>query len=105
LADNIPHAPDKASTLQAIAEEISAIMELRRKRWFVQIRETVDRIHAIGVVWGSGEPHNVLVDSDTDDAELVGFGRGSTDDLVGEIMEMMEGDELAIAKIAEFLDV
>jgi hypothetical protein len=36
---------------------------------------------------------------------LVGFGRGSTDDLVGEIMEMMEGDELAIAKIAEFLDV
>jgi hypothetical protein len=34
LADNIPHAPDKASTLQAIAEEISAIMELRRKRWF-----------------------------------------------------------------------
>jgi hypothetical protein len=34
LEEYIPHAPDKASTLQEIAEQISAILELRRKRWF-----------------------------------------------------------------------
>ncbi|KAH7355125.1 hypothetical protein BKA65DRAFT_605110 [Rhexocercosporidium sp. MPI-PUGE-AT-0058] len=55
------------------------------------VRETVDLLHDIGVIWGDGKPHNVLIHKETDDA--------------WELMETLEGDEQAVGKILEFLDV
>lgn len=40
-----------------------------------QIRETVNELHAIGVIWGGGRSANVVVDG-ADDAWLVDFGGG-----------------------------
>jgi serine/threonine protein kinase len=100
----IPHHPENPSILQDL--EISTTSELRRKKWTAQIRETVDQLHGIGVVWGGGKPHNVLINSDTDDAWLIDFGRGSTDDWVDEeIMETKKSDEQAVEKIFRFLEI
>lgn len=105
LEEYIFRDPDKAFTFRLQEIEISTISERRRKRWIVQVRQTVDQLHAIGIVWGACRPHNVLISSDTDDAWLINFGRGSTDDWVGEIMETKESDVLAVEKIVVFLDV
>jgi serine/threonine protein kinase len=51
----------------------------RRKKWGAQIRETVDLLHKIGVIWGDGKPHNVLVHEVTDDAWVIDFGGGYTE--------------------------
>ena len=50
----------------------------RRKKWGAQIRETVDSLHDIGVIWGDGKPDNVLIHDKTDDAWVINFGGGYT---------------------------
>jgi serine/threonine protein kinase len=74
----------------------------RREKWAAQIRETVDRLHEMGVVWGDGKPRNVVIDSN-DDAWLIDLGGGWTPGWVDE--ELVEGDEQAVRKILEFLGV
>ncbi|KAI1331022.1 hypothetical protein F5Y16DRAFT_361953 [Xylariaceae sp. FL0255] len=46
----------------------------RIKKWMTQVRETVSLLHEIGVVWGDGNPDNVMIHKETDDAWLVDFG-------------------------------
>ena len=78
----------------------------RRKMWGAQVRETVDLLHDIGVIWGDGKPHNVLIHKETDDAWVIDFGGGYTDGWVDEeLMETLEGDEQAVGRILEFLDI
>ncbi|KAJ8131813.1 hypothetical protein O1611_g1814 [Lasiodiplodia mahajangana] len=85
-------------------EEIEASAE-RRKKWGAQVRETVDLLHEIGVIWGDGKPHNVLIHKETDDAWVIDFGGGYTRNWVDkELMESRQGDEQAVGKILEFLD-
>ncbi|KAI1394528.1 hypothetical protein F4819DRAFT_481247 [Hypoxylon fuscum] len=77
----------------------------RIKKWGAEVRETVDLLHEIGVVWGDGKPHNVLIHGDTDEAWLIDFGGSYTHGWVDEhLMETLEGDEQAVGKILEFLD-
>ncbi|KAI1390986.1 uncharacterized protein F4822DRAFT_168815 [Hypoxylon trugodes] len=84
-------------------KEIEASTE-RRKKWGAQVRETVDSLHEIGVIWGDGKPHNVLIHQETDDAWVVDFGGGYTRNWVDEeLMESLQGDEQAVGKILEFL--
>lgn len=56
LEEYIPHT----ITLGGIHSE-------RRKTWAEQIRCNIELLHEIGVVWGDGKPHNMLVNSETDD--------------------------------------
>jgi len=96
------HEPNPACAAES--DSITPAKE-RREKWAAQIRETVVRLHAIGVVWGDGKPHNVVIDS-MDDAWLVDFGGGWTPGWVDEeLADTVEGDEQAVRNIFEFLGV
>lgn len=83
-----------------------AVGRERRGKWARQIRQTVDQLHEIGVVWGDGKTENVLVDSETDDAWLIDFGGGFTEGWVDVgVRETVEGDHQAPKKIIHVLGV
>lgn len=80
----------------------SATVE-KRQRWTVQIRETIDRLHKHGLVWGDGKSSNIIID-EQDDAWLIDFGEGFTQGWVDEeLAETKQGDEQALNKIAQLL--
>jgi serine/threonine protein kinase len=86
-------------------EDIEASPE-RRQKWAAQIRETVDLLHKIGVIWGDGKPDNALIHEVTDDAWVIDFGDSYTNGWVDqELTETLEGDEQAVGKILEFLKI
>ncbi|KAI0839000.1 hypothetical protein F5Y06DRAFT_37233 [Hypoxylon sp. FL0890] len=90
---------------EEVEVEIIEASTERRKKWGSQVRETVDLLHEIGVIWGDGKPDNVLIHKKTDDAWVVDFGGGYTYDWVDEeLMESRQGDEQAVGKILEFLE-
>ncbi|KAK7415189.1 hypothetical protein QQZ08_012417 [Neonectria magnoliae] len=106
VADFIPvSATWELSTLGSI-EAVSEVAKDRRKKWALQVQETVHVLHQIGVVWGDGKASNVLIHRDTDDAWIIDFGGGWTDGWVTpELSGTVEGDDMAVGKIFEFLEV
>jgi len=48
-----------------------------------QIRETVDSLHDVGVIWGDGKPDNILIHDKIDDAWVIDFGGGYTKGMGG----------------------
>ncbi|KAK7414162.1 hypothetical protein QQX98_006948 [Neonectria punicea] len=106
VADFIPvSATWELSTLGSI-EAVSEVAKDRRKKWASQVQETVHLLHQIGVVWGDGKASNVLIHRDTDDAWIIDFGGGWTDGWVTpELSGTVEGDDMAVEKIFEFLEV
>lgn len=104
LEEIIPTDLKDLPTLREV--DASIVAESRRRKWASQIREMVDLLHEIRVVWGDGKPHNVLIHRDTDDAWLIDFGGSWTDGWVdAELMETVEGDEQAVRRILHFLAV
>ncbi|KAJ8064135.1 hypothetical protein OCU04_007970 [Sclerotinia nivalis] len=104
LEEFIPTDLENLCTLRDV--EPATVSYERRKKWATQIREMVDLLHEIGIVWGDGKPHNVLIHGDTDDAWLIDFGGSWTDGWVDEeVKETLEGDEQAVERIFEFLEV
>lgn len=84
---------------------VETISKATREKWAGQIRETVDRLHEFGVVWGDGKAGNVFID-DQDNAWLIDFGGGWTEGWVDEeVADTVEGDEQAVNSIGKFLDV
>ncbi|KAI0108843.1 hypothetical protein GGR51DRAFT_513294 [Nemania sp. FL0031] len=93
------------STLRNI-ESVSSIVKARREKWALQIQETVQLLHQIGVTWGDGKAANVLIHRDTDDVWIVDFGGGWTEGWVShELNGTVEGDFRAVKRILEFLEV
>jgi serine/threonine protein kinase len=85
--------------------DIGSIPSERRQHWMAQIRQTVGRLHEIGLVWGDGKIDNVVVDGD-DNAWLIDFGGGWTKDWVDrDLAGTVEGDRQAIRSIARYLRV
>ncbi|KAI1745455.1 hypothetical protein F4680DRAFT_103804 [Xylaria scruposa] len=77
----------------------------RIQKWGAQVRETINLLHQIGVVWGDGKPHNILIHGETDDAWIIDFGGGYSDGWVDkELKETLDGDEQAVGRILKFLD-
>lgn len=69
-----------------------------------QIKETVESLHGIGVVWGDAKPSNVVIDLDNT-AWLIDFGGGWPEGWVDEnLQDTVEGDQQGVARILEFLD-
>jgi hypothetical protein len=94
------------SDLRELEDEDMEASTERRKKWGAQVRETVDLLHKIGVIWGDGKPHNVLIHKETDDAWVIDFGGSYTEGWVDEeLMETLEGDEQAVGRILKFLDI
>ncbi|KAK3179305.1 hypothetical protein K4F52_009208 [Lecanicillium sp. MT-2017a] len=106
LEDYVPVSDSwEMSTLGSI-ETPADIDETRRKKWALQVEETVHMLHEIGVIWGDGKASNVLIHRDTDDAWVLDFGGGWTEGwLDHELAGTIEGDELAVKKIFAFLGV
>jgi tRNA A-37 threonylcarbamoyl transferase component Bud32 len=78
----------------------------RRNKWAQQVKQTVYQLHEIGVVWGDGKPENILIDYETDDAWLIDFGGSFTDGWVDvELKETLDGDEQALRKTTQALDI
>lgn len=78
----------------------------RRKSWALQVQETVQKLHEIGVAWGDGKASNVLIHKDTDDVWVVDFDGGWSDDwMEEELARTVERDEGAVEKIFQFLEV
>ncbi|KAI1750996.1 hypothetical protein F4782DRAFT_507690 [Xylaria castorea] len=77
----------------------------RRQKWVLQICETVDQLHDIGVIWGDGKTSNVIIDEE-DNAWLIDFGGGYTEGWVEkECADTVEGDKQAVRNIKRFLSV
>ncbi|CAK7222232.1 hypothetical protein SCUCBS95973_004773 [Sporothrix curviconia] len=86
-----------------------------KRRWSAQIRQSVDALHSLGLVWGDGKTGNVVVgmeDKDDDngdlfgDAWLIDFGGGLTQGWIDQDKEnTAEGDRQAVKKILEALRV
>lgn len=76
-----------------------------RQKWADQVRQTVANLHSVGVVWGDGKPSNVVVD-ENDNVELIDFaGEWSTGWVDEPLAETVEGDDQAVERIVQFLDV
>ncbi|KAL2681306.1 hypothetical protein Neosp_008917 [[Neocosmospora] mangrovei] len=85
--------------------DISAVPRELKNKWLDQIRETVDKLHEIGVVWGDGKASNVVVDQE-DNIWLIDFAGGWTQGWVDEeLADSVDGDNQAIRNIAKFLGV
>ncbi|KAH8756130.1 hypothetical protein F5883DRAFT_570416 [Diaporthe sp. PMI_573] len=75
-----------------------------RNRVGRQIKETVEALHRIGVIWGDGKPSNVVIDLNND-AWLIDFGGGWSKAWVDEeLQSTVEGDQQAVARILDFLE-
>lgn len=74
-----------------------------RKKWISQIRQTIDKLHSMGIVWGDVKPDNILVD-DNDDLWFIDFGGSFTYGWVDEDKaETIEGDCQGMERIVQFL--
>ncbi|EEY16059.1 conserved hypothetical protein [Verticillium alfalfae VaMs.102] len=102
----IPVSATWELTILRNIEAASDIAKDRRKKWALQVQETVHVLHQIGAVWGDGKASNVLIHRDTDDAWIIDFGGGWTDGwATRELSGTVEGDEMAVKKIFDFLEV
>lgn len=83
--------------------DVSAVSLDVKHKWVAQIRQTVNQLHGIGVIWGDGKASNVIVDP-SNDIWLIdfagGWSRGWVDE---ELADTAEGDEQAVEKIVRFL--
>ncbi|KAK3312248.1 hypothetical protein B0H66DRAFT_632861 [Apodospora peruviana] len=78
----------------------------RKKKWAAQIRETVDQLYGMGLVWGDGKPGNVIISDKDDDAWLIDLAGGWTNGWVDEeLVDTPGGDDQAVSRIFKFLDV
>lgn len=101
LSQYIP-PPDVLSLVSLRDVRASSFAASRRKKWARQVRETVQRLHEIGVAWGDGKPSNVLIHNDSNDAWVIDFDGGWVDDWANRTVER---DEEEVRKIFEFLEV
>lgn len=102
LEEYIPHT----MTFGGPTEGIKTISIERRRKLGKQVKRNVDLLHEIGVIWGDGKPHNVLVNSDTDDCFLIDFGGSWTDGWVdAKLAETRAGDKQALTRILKFLGI
>ncbi|RMJ09585.1 hypothetical protein BHE90_005954 [Fusarium euwallaceae] len=85
--------------------DIVAVPKELKKKWSDQIRETVDKLHELSVIWGDGKASNVVVDQENN-IWLIDFAGGWTKGWVDEeLADSMEGDNQAVRNITRFLGV
>ncbi|KAK5992438.1 hypothetical protein PT974_05842 [Cladobotryum mycophilum] len=76
-----------------------------KRKWASQIRELVRELHASGVTWGSARPSNLVVDKN-DDVWLYDFQGGCDQRWMDmELYNTIKGDDQAVGRIIEFLDI
>lgn len=77
-----------------------------REKWGHQIKETVDNLHKVDIVWGDAKPSNLVIDDLSNDAWLIDFGGGWTEGWVDKNLQNTKaGDQQAVERMLKFLDV
>lgn len=77
-----------------------------REKWRRQIKEAVDSLHKVDIVWGDAKPSNVVIDDLDNDAWLIDFGGGWTEGWVDKNLQNTKaGDQQAVERMLKFLDV
>ena len=84
IAILIGFIPHKYHNLRQILDDVEADIIPRSEataemsaKWATQIRQSVARMHEIGVLWGDVKTDNVLINDDGD-AVVLDFGGGNT---------------------------
>jgi hypothetical protein len=99
LLDYIDHS------LETLRPALSGSSLDSRKKRMGQIREIVDHLHGIGVVWGDVKPENILIDKEGD-AWIIDFGGGYSPDWVdSEKSDSLSGDLQGISRLEKFLNI
>ncbi|KAJ4206733.1 hypothetical protein NW767_003021 [Fusarium falciforme] len=81
----------------------SATAAETKQKWASQIRETVQLLDKLGIVWADADPLHVIID-EKDDAWLIEVGDGLEEGWVGmELMDTTDGDEQGLERIEKFL--
>ncbi|KAM5350727.1 hypothetical protein ACJ41O_007232 [Fusarium nematophilum] len=74
-----------------------------REKWASQIRETVAKLHGLGLVWGNVEANNVIIDKENN-AIIVGIEGGTTTGWVDrELDGTVQGDEQGLERLTDFI--
>lgn len=74
-----------------------------REKWATQIRETVAKLHDLGVVWGDVKSENVLIDKD-DNAVVIDLEGGYTKGWVdADKSGKLEGDLQGLERMQDFI--
>ena len=70
-----------------------------KQKWISQVEDTVQRLHAHGIVWGDVKPDNVIINPDGN-AVVVDFGGGYTTQYIEpEWQETKRGDMKGLKKM------
>jgi hypothetical protein len=81
---------------------VTRIQEARRKIWADQLRETVDQLHEIGLVWGDPALENAMVHPGSDEAFIIHFdgeSRRWTGTEWKEVARTVESDEQGLQNV------
>lgn len=82
---------------------VNELPQERRDKWISQIRQTIDKMHSAGIIWGDVKPDNILVDNN-DLLWFIDFGGSYTRGWVDEDKaETVEGDRQGMERIIRFL--
>ncbi|EPE35436.1 Protein kinase-like (PK-like) [Glarea lozoyensis ATCC 20868] len=96
----IPHKQN----LSKIEGGINGIPEAQRREWARQIKDTMETLHNIDVIWGDAKAQNVLIHSETNACYLVDFEGSWTNGWVDEnLKETRQGDEQGLKRIIQYL--
>ncbi|KAF2018717.1 kinase-like protein [Aaosphaeria arxii CBS 175.79] len=76
-----------------------------RKKWYCQVRDTLNWIHSMSLVWGDIKAENVLIDEEGN-AWIIDFGGSYTDGWVDQhLVEKEEGDLQGLERLMKFLEL
>ncbi|KJZ69329.1 hypothetical protein HIM_11287 [Hirsutella minnesotensis 3608] len=92
---------DEDTTLTGALSPITP--ENTKRRWALQLRESLQALHQAGIIWGDAKPDNVIIDRQGD-AWIIDFGGGHTKGWVDENKAgTVEGDLQGLRNILKFL--
>ena len=98
------HIDKSPLNLADILSKNDIIEKSRRERWATQIEDTLNQLHAIGVVWGDAKTSNILID-EKDDVWIIDFGGGQTLGWVDyKLVGTKDGDLHVLKRTLEALD-
>ncbi|KAK7222976.1 hypothetical protein V2G26_010979 [Clonostachys chloroleuca] len=75
----------------------------QKNKWTLQIRDTVRKLHSLGVVWGDVKADNVLIGMDKN-AVVIDLEGGTTKGWVDrELLGTIEGDQQGLKRLVDFI--